>query len=311
MKAKWIVLAVVIVAAVAAALYFPQFGVRGWLSGEPQYQGQPVSAWRRGLASDDPAVQADTIRQLSTGGSAAVPVLMALLEQSKSGDWVAAEVRWRAADLLGQIGTEARQAIPALLATAKDEDIHVSKVAITALGTVAPAASAGEVVPAMKDQLPRGGPVAVAAARTLSRFGPAAEPAIPALLQAMHDIDPEVRWNAIRTLGKIGPLAKRTVPELIAATKDSDSLVREHAAESLGDIGPEAREAVPALIALLDDPVARVRRDAVRSLGQIGVAAAPGLAKIKALTTDPDANVRQAAERAVRIVTDLSAKKTP
>ncbi|MFO0927617.1 MAG: hypothetical protein U0736_11350 [Gemmataceae bacterium] len=167
MKRNLILLTVgVVVVLLAAAVYFdPTCVVRGWVSGEPFYQGRPASYWRRALATDDPALQAETYRRLTADGRSAIPVLVALLADPKTSGWDAAEVRWKAADLLGQIGPEAGAAKAALIAATQDPDAHVSKVAVTALAAVVPASAAGEVIPTMTGLLPRSGPVASAAAR--------------------------------------------------------------------------------------------------------------------------------------------------
>jgi HEAT repeat protein len=297
MKSKGvIVLLVVLVAAVAAVLLDPTHTVRGWLGGERFFAGRPVSYWKGALASADPAVETKAFAALKEGGKTAVPVLTELLV-AKGAD---AKVRWKAADLLGQVGADASEAIPALLAALKDSDPHVRAVVAKSLGGVVPKESCGEAVEALAAMLKDGSEPA--AARAISRFGANGAAALPALLEAMKDPDSTVRWEAGRAVGKIGAAAKSAVPALVEQMKDEVSLVREHAAEALGDIGPEAKDGVPALIAILKDPVARVRRDAARSLGQIGPAAKPALEAARGLLKDEDMEVRAAAEKTVRIL---------
>lgn len=304
-------LVVLVAGTAAAALLEPTHVVRGYLKGEAFYQGRPVSYWREALINPNPTTQTEAARSLQQGGEAAVPVLSTLLSRAEgSSTWEATEVRWKAADLMGKLGLETPEAVPPLIQALKDDDLHVRTVAATSLGALASAETAAQAVPALTELLPTGGPVSVAAARALSRFGPEARSAVPALLKLMKEgEESQVRWNAVRTLGKIGPGAREAVPELIAALKDRDDHVREHAAEALGDIGPEAREGVPALIEILKDPIARVRRDAARSLGQIGPAAKVALPALKGLLNDEDPQVRQAATRALRILSGESSKK--
>jgi HEAT repeat protein len=53
-----------------------------------------------------------------------------------------------------------------------------------------------------------------AAAYELSGMGPAAAPAVPALIKALDDPEPTVRFPVLVALGEIGPAAKAAVPKL-------------------------------------------------------------------------------------------------
>jgi HEAT repeat protein len=53
-----------------------------------------------------------------------------------------------------------------------------------------------------------------AAAYEISGMGPAAAPAVPALIAALDDPDPTVRFPVTVALGEIGPAAKAAVPKL-------------------------------------------------------------------------------------------------
>jgi len=53
-----------------------------------------------------------------------------------------------------------------------------------------------------------------AAAYEISGMGPAAAPAVPALITALDDPDPTVRFPVTVALGEIGPAAKAAVPRL-------------------------------------------------------------------------------------------------
>src|SRR6516164_8356433 len=93
----------ILVALVAAAVFLdPSRTVLGWLNGEPFYQGRPASAWRKALLDDAPAARTNTTKTLADGKAKAVPVLILLLDPTKSKN--SGEVRWTAADILGQIG---------------------------------------------------------------------------------------------------------------------------------------------------------------------------------------------------------------
>jgi HEAT repeat protein len=78
----------------------------GYLRGEKFYQERPTGYWRKALQSGDTTalVSAD-----------AIPVLIESLNDRNP------QVRGRAAGLLGDLGPSAKEAVPALLATVKDD----------------------------------------------------------------------------------------------------------------------------------------------------------------------------------------------
>jgi HEAT repeat protein len=105
------------------------------------------------------------------------------------------------------------------------------------------------------------------AAWALGGIGPAAQPAVGALIGALQDSSDLVRGFTVRALGEIGPAASSAVPALIVAMNWADSLL--HAIEALGRIGRAARVAIPALRAKLRDRAADVRRAVRLALARI------------------------------------------
>ncbi len=293
MTTRWLIVGVILAAAaVLAVLFEPTGAVRGYLRGEPFFNGRPASTWGWRLRDANPHTQEEARQALAGGGPTAVPVLIHLVRQK--GGWEAAELRWTAAELLGEIGPEAGPAAADALSDAlADPDGHVRAVAAEALGRVGPLTP--RVVPALIDRLKDDDPIP--AVRALAHSGAEGLAAVPAVTALLKHADAEVRWNAARTLGKLGAVA--AVGPLVEALKDAAALVREHAAEALGDIGPAASAAVGPLIRVLGDPDARVRRDAARSLGQIGPVARAALPALRGLRDDPEPIVREAAAKAV------------
>jgi HEAT repeat protein len=109
------------------------------------------------------------------------------------------------------------------------------------------------------------------AGEALSRLGPAAKAAVPALLAAAaKDIDFYVRGRAVTALC-LDPKAEGVVSPLITALKDENAGVRASAADALGRLGPAAKAAVPALIAALKDENETVHSCAIRALVKTGV----------------------------------------
>jgi HEAT repeat protein len=122
------------------------------------------------------------------------------------------------------------------------------------------------------------------AATALTRMGPGAEPAVPALAKALADQDLDVRYWAASALKAVGPAAHAAVTALVKALDTfpggSPALdgpvryyadVRSVAAEALGVIGNRAKDALPALKKALTDPEPAVRSAAADALQRIGV----------------------------------------
>ncbi|MGA2879056.1 MAG: HEAT repeat domain-containing protein [Bryobacteraceae bacterium] len=94
--------------------------------------------------------------------------------------------------------------------------------------------------------------------------------AVPRLIAALDDANPNRRHAAARALGWIWPVGKRASNALIGAllNKSQPQPVREEAAESLAY--SRYAQAIPALISVLDEPDVRIRFWSVFALGGIG-----------------------------------------
>ncbi len=114
------------------------------------------------------------------------------------------------------------------------------------------------------------------AAKVLGQMGPAARPAVPALLEALRDEDGQVSRAAAEALGKIRP-GPDAIPGLMACLKNPRPFTRMQAAESLGCIGPPAQEAVPALKEALEDKDVLMRLTTAEALYKITGSAQPYL----------------------------------
>lgn len=289
---RWLPLLLVVVAVVAALLE-PTKTVIGRIRGEAFVEGRSASFWHDRLAGDDPAAREKAVETLLKGGAASAPVLQQILARAQ-----VPEVRWTAIELLSKQGGQARAAVPDVIRALGDSDPHVQTVAATALPEIETPAS--EAVPALAKLLDSNPSVPVE--RALSKYGADASPTLDRLVAILRDrsLDTEVRWNAARTLGKMREAGAPAIPALLETMHDEAPTIREHAAEALGDIGPPARHTVPELCKLLTDSYVKVRRDAVRSIGQTGVE--PGelptvMAAIEPLLKDPEAIVREAAAK--------------
>jgi len=231
--------------------------------GDPDAEVRAAAAWSIGAATGgrEPA-----------GAEAALPRLAEALRDEQEA------VRAAAARALGALGPKANATTPALLAALDDPRADVRAAAALALARMELSAGA---VPSLVRCLGSGDAyVRGFAAWSLGNLGPAAQGAVPALVEALEADDTA---NVVAAaLARIGPAAAQAVP---------------------GRIGPMAEAAVPDLRAALRDPNEAVRAHAARALGRIGAAAGPAAADLQRATGDSDAGVRAEARQALERLT--------
>ena len=121
--------------------------------------------------------------------------------------------------------------------------------------------------------------------------------ALPALRDALHADEPELRAHAARAIGELRGEATLALPSLVAVLGDPYEIVRIAALRALATLGPAAASASPHLSGLLADPQPAVRRDAARAALALGATEAVG--PLVTLLADTDAGVRVAAAHAL------------
>ncbi|MCZ7546787.1 MAG: HEAT repeat domain-containing protein [Anaerolineae bacterium] len=152
--------------------------------------------------------------------------------------------------LLRRLGTEAADALPAIIEALDDDNPEVRYEATGALVSISPDA---KIVPHLVDALHDPAPdVRRMGAMGLVELGGDAVDAVPALIDALGDDDQDVSRLSFEALAAIGPGAVDAVPALIDALGDSDWHVCERSLEALKAIGADAMDAVPAIISLMD-----------------------------------------------------------
>jgi RNA polymerase sigma factor (sigma-70 family) len=196
------------------------------------------------LQVPNPDIRFFAIGALSGGGPTAVPLLVKALKDENR------EVRVRAVKALGEMGTSPRAAVVALLEVLR-QDRSLRIPVIGALGSLS--AEAGSVIPALARFLADENPdVRSEAARALTRFGPRARAAVPALVQAFKSKDRHVngeedaRKAVAAALRRIDVVAAARagvpfvniayIPELSKALHDKDPKTRQAAARALGGL---------------------------------------------------------------------------
>jgi hypothetical protein len=115
----------------------------------------------------------------------------------------------------------------------------------------------------------------------LSRFGPQAKGAIPAIIQAIRQTPkdelegPAYEETALRSLRLIDPEGKETVSALLEALKDRNEGNVASLVKALKEYGPKGAPAIPALLEMLNSPEISIH--ASRALAATGKAALPFL----------------------------------
>jgi hypothetical protein len=149
--------------------------------------------------------------------------------------------RKKAAEILGGMGPQGAQAVRVLAGLLTSEYGAARADAAMALGAIGPwaADAASALGQALRNERSRWGSYEMAEA--ISKMGPAAAPAVPALVEAL-DIDDWfwfVRRNAILALGAIGPAASDAIPALERLRDSGDEYagVRRAAARAIKRIG--------------------------------------------------------------------------
>jgi hypothetical protein len=89
---------------------------------------------------------------------------------------------------------------------------------------------------------------------------------VPALIEALKDVDPEVRQNSALALSTLG---RDAIAPLKDALKDANKEKRAAAAYALGQMGYAGREAMTELLKVLKDDEAAVRRSASQAISRI------------------------------------------
>jgi len=202
---------------------------------------------------------ATALGNLGPEAEAAVPQLALLLKDRDQ------TLRRRGCHVLARIGPTARRAAPALVEALHDSDAELRANAARALVSAGP--QPGAPLPALLEALRSTETFVRAwAALSLGQIGPGAAEAVGPLLTALQDDEASVRSAVGLALSRIGPPA---VPALVKALHHVNPRVRMEAARALGSMGMGSRRALAPLKETLRDEAGEVGRAAAGALGQI------------------------------------------
>jgi HEAT repeat protein len=210
-------------------------------------------------------------------------VVTAMAEALDSSNWWQ---RRAAMEALVAFGPAAEPAVPALIramreAPGRQSEMNPAEAQEIAqlLAKIAPGTSSESAVIAALTEAVRSDRASVRpwAADALAAFGPAAEPAVPALIEALHRAAAEKNprhssgYAVATALAKIAPGTKSADAALAALIEilRTDSQVRGGAVAALPAFGTKAASALPQLRAWRDSPGDPLKWDATRAVKAI------------------------------------------
>ena len=117
-----------------------------------------------------------------------VPELSAVIKSANPAGLNELQARG-AADKLGELGPEAKAAVPILIGALKGRDASLRSMVVLALGKIGP--DAAEAVPALMEACKDDPTIAAIFYETLGHIGPAAKEAVPLLRQVLRDTTPK------------------------------------------------------------------------------------------------------------------------
>lgn len=240
------------------------------LPSAPGEDDQPPIYWVKLLRDPQRGEQARE-RLVKLGAAAATDLRRLLTDKVPTNRRVAAEV-------LGQIGDLAFEAVPELTKALGDSDSSVR----------------------------------AAAAQALGAMGRSGRPALTQMLQSITDPDAGVREAVAEAIKKIGPPVKEDAPKLAELLRDPSPAKRAAGVATLRLLKLEPDVAISLFVPLLKDPDKKIKIEAIRAVCEAGPVARPAaFDQLLALLDDADADVRAAAQQAMPQLGALAAADLP
>jgi HEAT repeat protein len=173
------------------------------------------------------------LRAFGPHANDAIPILRNVLMSANS------QQAWLAAEALGRMKAAARDAVPDLWTAiqnrkneCRDDELHMCRFAIQALGSIGPAASAAKagLISLLTDANPF---LRAYAAVALIRIQPNEREAVLTIASLLRDKNLAVRRRTIWELRDIGEEARPVASSVRTALRDQDEAVRRAASELL------------------------------------------------------------------------------
>jgi HEAT repeat protein len=215
------------------------------------------------------------------------------------------EVRRQAANVVCQIGSEAKAAVPALINLLESgeaarglvetpfaiRELQIANLALLALSVMGPAAR--PAVPVILRRFPKEDKGEQHDMLTfLAGIGTAARESTPLLEKVMQSANQGLRVRAACVLLRLTPDHPTAAKLVKSALASEDEKTRAQAIQICVEIGPPSKILVAALTGLLDDENEETRILASKALGHIGPDAAPAIPALEKLLTKKDDHMK-------------------
>jgi HEAT repeat protein len=230
---------------------------------------QVVPALVERLADGNPQIRIAALEALGNLGPTAAAATPAIIEAVADRNEEPL-VREYAITAAARVAPAMPEVNAVLVEATTDSNARIFEAAVAALEEVRlhGEAPAGDEVALWVEQLSSVDPgPRLAAARELAELGPYARDAVAPLTAALtaEENDAELRSAIATALGLIGPAAEPALPALIASLRSPDDGLRDAALAAMRRIGPQTRT-IPALMEAVKDSDLGVRGSAVLSI---------------------------------------------
>ncbi|MDO8730571.1 MAG: HEAT repeat domain-containing protein [Candidatus Omnitrophota bacterium] len=212
----------------------------------------------------------------------------------------------RAAQALGEMGSDAQGAVPALVKVIKTGSPEARVVSTIALLKIDP--TMRDMIPILLRALEKEGKeqeVALeqeiglqedALRKWSTLMKSKVDPKIlPVLVQALRESDSDIRTLGVLVLGSLARELPEALPYVLKAYRDPDKQVRGAVLGALSRIGPGPKEVIPAILKGFKDSEPEVRARAVIALGRLGASSKEVVPALTRALNDPEPQVRTAA----------------
>jgi HEAT repeat protein len=221
------------------------------------------------LADADHSVRVHALHSIADMGEAAMPALLKALDHPEGKYW--------AILVLGEMGPQAKDAVPGLTKLLDDKSPQVRREAVMALGAIGKDAQSAvpAIVKLLNDEAHQ---VQIGAGFAVGMLGPAAKSAIPTLQRNLKSDDEFTRvlsaWAIAKVNDKDPKAFDQAVDMLAKGIASEDPRVRRASIRGLVDLKPGPAKMLPALKAAADEATDAAIEEALEAVAQTG---SPGL----------------------------------
>jgi HEAT repeat protein len=255
-----------------------------------------ISPLAQALDEDQPAkarmMAASGLARLGPTASPAVPQLAKCLESAD------ADLRLQASMALARIGAPA---VPSLRVHLTSSNPDVVAAAADTLGLIGP--EARQAVEDMQRQARSSSPKSRAKLQAaLIKITQDISSLLPVLLAGLTQPEPDARQSALESLGDLGQIAKDSSPQVLQCLSDPSAHVRAAAVTALARTGGETSQLLSALTQRLSDSDGEVQTQALLALAGLGPAAFSALPEVRAMQQSAEPKIAAIAKATASLI---------